>query len=123
MRVMFVLALMLSALTLTACSGGRTGGIPTDKPLVTGTITKQDATGRFLVEEKPGQQSGDMKCWFELSAKTTLYRQNGKLVEKADKTNLLVGHLVSVWYSGPVRESYPCQAGADTVLILGGGAQ
>lgn len=120
MRTMFILALLLSALTATACAKGGNGGIPTEKPLVSGTITQQGTAG-YLVEEKPGQQSGDMKCWVKFSEKTTVYRQAGKLVEKAQAADVAVGQQVSVWYDGPVRESYPCQAGADVVLMLGEG--
>lgn len=120
MRLMFALSLLLSVLTLAACSNDRkTGGIPIEKPLLTGTITQQGPSG-FLIEEKPGQQAGDAKCWAKLTDKTAVWRQAGKLVEKAAAKDVTVGQQVSLWPDGPVRESYPCQAGAGTVLILGG---
>lgn len=119
MRIMFALAIMLSFTTMVACSsGGRNGGMPTEKPLVSGTVTKQGAAG-FLVEENPAQQSGDTKCWAQVTGKTAVYRQAGKLVEKAAPGDIAVGQTVSIWPSGPVRESYPCQSTAGTVLILG----
>lgn len=118
MRVMMALALALTMLSVVACSsGGKNGGLPTEKPLVNGTITQKDGD-RYLIEEKPGQQSGDMKCWFAATGKTSVYRQNGKLVDAAKTTDLKVGQTVSAWAEGPVRESYPCQADAGTILIF-----
>lgn len=123
MRMILVLALALSVVTLSACSGGGTGkGIPNAPPLVNGTITKIEAS-RYLVEEKPGQQSGDAKCWFALTGKTTVYRQEGKEIKPAKAADLAVGQQVSAWAGGPVRESYPCQADAAVILLFGPGAK
>lgn len=119
MRLMMALALVLTVLTVAACSaGGGKGGIPTEKPLVYGTITQKGANG-YLIEEKPDQQSGDAKCWFAVTEKTAVYRQNGKLVDPATTADLAVGQKVSAWAGGPVRESYPCQTSAGTILIFG----
>ncbi|HYF75779.1 MAG TPA: DUF3221 domain-containing protein [Symbiobacteriaceae bacterium] len=120
MRTMMALALVLTMLTMVACNAGgsKDGGMPTEKPLVHGTITQKESD-RYLIEEKPGQQSGDMKCWFAVTEKTAVYRQNGKLVDRAAVADLAVGQKVSAWADGPVRESYPCQTSAGTMLIFG----
>jgi hypothetical protein len=116
---MMALALVLTVLSVTACSGGeKGGGMPIEKPLVSGTITEKGGNG-YLIEEKPDQESGDAKCWFAVTEKTAVYRQNGKLVDSAKAADLAVGQKVSAWASGPIRESYPCQTTAGTILIFG----
>ncbi len=95
---------------------GAVASLPQEAPYLVGQITRYEG-GRILVEAVPGKQEGG-KCWFAVSAKTRIFRQEQGAAVKADAASLATGQQVQTWTFGPVAESYPCQGGADVVLIL-----
>lgn len=114
MRFSWLMAVVLLLATLFAgCGGGQTLRPPEGKPFISGTIT-QIVKDRILIEEVPDKQEGN-KCWLALSEKTKLLRAVGGGYQAG--MNVIVGQKVDAWVSGPVLESYPCQGGADTVVI------
>ena len=96
--------------------------MPATEPSLRGTVT-QVSPGEprtVLVEENPGKESGSNKARVRLTGETRLLRRSGEAVQRAAPEDLAVGQTVSVWFTGPVRESYPVQADAGTILIEGG---
>lgn len=89
--------------------------LPKAEPTSKGTITAYEG-GRILVEEFPAAQTGN-KCWFAITSKTSVLRQENGKISLAGTGDLAVGRQVSAWATGPIRESYPCQADGDVVLI------
>jgi len=86
---------------------------------LTGSITSISDDG-VLVEENPGESGASEKGNFVVSDETeVLIREDGEIVS-ADESDLEVGQLVEVAYSGPVQESYPFTASADQIVILEG---
>jgi beta-N-acetylhexosaminidase len=117
------LPLMLPLFLLASCASG-TGRetLPTTDPSIRGAITRvsPDEPRTVLVEENPGEESGSNKASVRLMGETRLLRRSGEAVQRAAPADLAVGQTVSVWFTGPVRESFPVQADAGTIVIEGG---
>ncbi|HEX3157746.1 MAG TPA: DUF3221 domain-containing protein [Gemmatimonadaceae bacterium] len=116
---MRIAALLLAATT--ACSAqpgaelalGSLPEIPPMQPSIAGTITSVDGE-RVRVEERPSEPSGGKKALVRLTERTQLLRRDGSAATVAD---LVLGTRVSVWFVGPVMESYPVQATARAVVL------
>jgi hypothetical protein len=93
--------------------------VPGTPPSLTGTITRIESQGRnsgqILVEENPDETSGSDKARIKISPATHIVRRSGHIAITAG--DLRPGQRVSVWYSGPVLESYPVQASALVILL------
>ena len=112
MRRLLPLALLC---LLAACSRSASdaGALPTDAPYMRGAITAIEG-GQIRVEADPGAASGSDKAMLHITPDTEIFWRSG---ERADRGDLRLGTVVSVWVSGPVRESYPVQADAATLVI------
>ena len=123
MKSFRALSALLALLLFAACAY-RTGSetLPTTDPSIRGTVTRvgPDEPRTVLVEEKPGEESGSNKASVRLTGETRLLRRSGEAVQRAALEDLAVGQTVSVWFTGPVRESYPVQADAGTIVIEDG---
>lgn len=111
-------ALLVALLVGAAACGG--SGPPARPADLTGEITRvSGAPGRMvvLVEEHPGQASGDRKAAVTLESTTRILRSSGGAPAPAGEAELRVGVRVSVWFGGPVAQSYPVQGRAEAVLI------
>lgn len=94
--------------------------LPDSKPDIRGAITKADSTSgnrSILVEENPGDASGSQKALARLNDQTRIYQRSGSDLEKIDQSALTTGKKVSVWFDGPVAQSYPVQGSASVVLL------
>jgi len=94
--------------------------LPTEQPGIRGVITKADSTAGssyILVEENPADASGSNKASVRIMDQTKIYRRSGSSVEKVSGTALTIGKQVSVWFEGPVAESYPVQGSASVVVL------
>lgn len=89
--------------------------IATEAPSIEGTLTRKNQD-RILVEQEPLDSSGSAKASVRLTGATRVVRRSG---EPAGPGDLSVGQKVSVWYRGPVMQSYPVQATAAAVRIDG----
>jgi Protein of unknown function (DUF3221) len=58
------------------------------------------------------------KAFVRVNNKTKIQKMNGKLVEDAKFEEIKNGVKLSVWFTGPVAESYPMQATAGKILIF-----
>ncbi len=123
-------------LSLTACSSiGNTGTsgsaviegpstskaeLPLNDPGIRGTITKSESLAgslSILVEENPSDLSGSQKASVRINDKTGIYRRAGSDLLRVDRALLSPGEKVSVWFEGPVAESYPVQGTAAAILL------
>ena len=84
-------------------------------PDITGVVTAVNASARTLrVEERPEDASGSAKAVVRVTAGTPVVERSGRA---RDFGEVRVGMRVSVWFAGPVAESYPVQAAAQTVVV------
>lgn len=110
-RLRRALALLL---LLGACRGREPRpSLPVGAPYLKGVVTS--AAGSVIeVESDPGSSAGSPKASLTVGPGTVILWRSGEPALRAD---LRLGSVVSAWVGGPVRESYPVQAAADTVVI------
>ncbi len=117
MRPALTSLLAAASLWLTACKEP-TRSIPTTPASIVGRITALDRDGERIgdmrVETQPNDSSGSPKAVVRISQRTIVTTPT---LTRADYNDLKVGQTVRVWFTGPVRESYPVQAEAGTVVI------
>lgn len=87
--------------------------IPVGDPGIRGIVTAAEP-GILRVEANPAEASGSPKAVVRLPPSTPVLFRNG---EPGEVALLTIGHNVSVWFSGPVMESYPVQGAAALVVI------
>lgn len=135
MIITCVLAVTALSLMSGCSSAGKTGStgsagsvstsesaarLPAEQPGIRGVITKADSTAGnsyILVEENPADSSGSNKASVRIKDQTKIYKRTGSSIEKISESELTVGKQVSVWFDGPVAESYPVQGSASVVLL------
>lgn len=122
---MRILMLVLPLLSLHGCreidegtvstrqASGRAVAIPASDPGIRGVITAKDSSS-VQVEANPTEESGSPKAVLRLTPETAVVYRLG---ERGDLEDLTVGHNVSVWFEGPVAESYPLQGTAAIIVI------
>lgn len=101
---------------LCACTGPNPktqAALPEEPPYLRGAVTAID-DAEIRVEADPSATAISAKAVLRLTEETHILWRTG---EPADRGDLRLGAVVSVWVSGPVLESYPVQATADTVVI------
>lgn len=89
------------------------GGQPNGPPDLRGTITAR-TPDTIRVEAAPADPVGSPKAVVRLAPDTEVRARSGRAVSAAA---LQVGQVVSVWFSGPVLESYPVQGQGRRVLL------
>jgi hypothetical protein len=128
-----VLAVLAAAMVTTAaaCGGGSPGEpdgpgavnatLPSEAASIIGTVTQVERSGamtRLLVEQVPTRSAGYPIAWVEVGARTRiLVRGGGQGTRAGSVADLANGARVQAWFTGPVRESYPVQADAATLLV------
>jgi len=118
LRITRALALT-GLLVAAACSkSDETPSEPTTPAGIRGTITSNFATGIargvIRVEFNPSNPNDGPKALVTVTSLTTILKLSGEEGEFRDLNN---GVWVSVWFDGPVMESYPVQGTAKTVVI------
>lgn len=126
------LALLLAA-AAAACAKdpGPSGGTPdvpagaqapAATPDIIGTIKRADGSGgvrTVLIEQDSTRSAGYPVATVYVTETTRVLRQTDGGIVAARPAELVVGTRVRAWFTGTVRESYPVQADAATVLIGG----
>jgi len=121
------LAALLLAAAACASDPGDPGTAPADlrlpgeTPSIIGTVTQaSDAGDRrvVLIEQVPERSAGYPIANVYVGGQTRVLRQAAGGTVRARPADLVVGTRVRAWFTGPVRESYPVQADAGTVLIV-----
>lgn len=109
---------IVGLVALVAASCAAPVSLPGAAPSITGSITEVDQDGEHLgsirVEALPGMPAGSDQAVVRIEQSTVLLDADGR---KAGFSGLKVGRRVRVWFTGPVRESYPVQADADTIVL------
>lgn len=120
-RIAILLMLMVAVSMLTACNNGNS---PLSTVDVRGDITqiaKSDSKGVLgiiLVEGELQEDTKVDKASVTVTDKTKIFTEgNQDVLEDASFSLLQAGQLVEVEFTGPVRESYPVQATAKTIVI------
>jgi hypothetical protein len=138
-RILVLITLIIAAIglaSISACSSSeKTGSVgsagtgstiesinvlPNEQPGIRGMITKADSTAgsrMILVEENPADAAGSQKASVRLNDQTKIYRRSGSSLEKIGQSDLTSGKKVSVWFEGPVAESYPVQGSASVIVL------
>lgn len=108
--------------TLAACAPAP----PSESPSIRGEVTSAELdtdaegdTGTILIEGEIEDDTVYDKASARITQDTQVFAQDGTLAAAGD---IAVGQRVEVWFTGPVAESYPVQATASDVRILGGEA-
>jgi exosome complex RNA-binding protein Csl4 len=113
-------AALVSGLTLRAACRQSAPGIPVEPASIAGRVTAVKRSGERIgsvrVEERPTEAAGSAKAVVRIRQGTSVIGAppDGR---SADFNALRVGQWVRVWFVGPVRESYPVQADAGTIVI------
>lgn len=118
-RIAVVLALAGTLVVLGGASCNRRAlDLPDTPPSIAGTITSVHQAGEQIgsirVEAVPEEESGSDKAVVSISQGTVLLNASG---QRIGFHQLTVGRKVRAWFSGPVRESYPVQADAATIIL------
>ena len=79
---------------------------------------KQGVVGSLFVEAPKDAKYPYDKASVRITDKTKFQKQNGKLVEDAKFEDIKEGTMISIWFTGPVAESYPVQAIAGKVQFV-----
>jgi hypothetical protein len=86
---------------------------PRTPPDITGTVTLL-GHDRARVEGGASTSGALKTAIVTLSSARTITWADGRTATAADVQS---GDLISVWFAGPARESYPVQADAERVII------
>jgi len=118
--------LMLFAL-VTGCSSEDTSlpdptgpKVPDRAPDIRGVVVNTTRTAgqiAMLVEGDPEGGTTYDRASVTVTGSTKVLHRDGT---SATLANVPDGARIEVWFTGPVAESYPVQATADVILILGG---
>ena len=117
-RVLIALTSAVSLVVASAC-GQQPAEIPRGPASIAGRVTAVQRSGERIgsirVESQPGDSAGSPKAVVRVGQRTGVTGPPGAVA--ADFNALRVGQWVRVWFTGPVRESYPVQADAQHVAI------
>lgn len=93
---------------------GVTATVPDTPPSITGSVTAIGPGRTLRIEENPGEKGGSAKAQVRVPDGTAILERSG-----AARTfdAILAGQRVSMWFSGPMAESYPVQATARVIVL------
>lgn len=117
-----MLALAIAAVTLAVITAGCAPPSPPDgAPQLRGVIVSvnpgsEGGTVRVVWHESVGEMLDLDSCDVRVGPETDVFNAEGALVDFAA---LAERDVVNVWISGPIAESYPPQATADAIEIIG----
>ena len=119
---LFALLAMAAMLAPAALGGCASLSPPNGEPSIRGSVTsitpRPDGLGTILVEETSPQGLDYDKASLAITKDTKLLKRIGDDYVEFTFDDIRAGMVVEVWITGPVRESYPIQADADTVAEL-----
>jgi len=110
---LLVLMVAGTAVLATACAAG----VPTGQPAITGLVSTVSGSGDGTTILVTGSGQVD-KASVSIDARTVLLRKTDAGTSALQLADITAGARVSVWFDGPVAESYPVQGHAGTVLLL-----
>ena len=95
-------------------------GVPREGADIIGEVTQAEVSGevtRLLVEQVPTRSAGYPIAWVFVTPATRILVRSGGQTTRGTAADLAVGASIQAWFTGPVRESYPVQADAGTILV------
>ena len=123
-QAIVVLAVLLGGITLAGAVvlSGCTATPPSESPSIRGTIMsitlpETGPGGNILVEGSKESDTQYDKASITLTGDTDIFDADG--APGLSIGDLSEGMRVEAWFSGPVAESYPVQAQAEAVRVLG----
>ncbi len=118
------LAAALAMLLLSACTSDSDAATGTIGPDIRGAITSitlgsGDVIGSVRIEGTIDDDTSYDKAIVRVEGDTKIFRHDGEQLIEATFADLAVGQTVEAWFTGPVAESYPVQAKASQIVIVG----
>lgn len=111
-------ALLHAALAFSLACGAPDVELPRGPASIAGRVTAVQRAGEQIgairVELRPADSTGSPKAVVRVTQGTEILTLASA---RADFGTLRVGQWVRVWFTGPVRESYPVQADAATIVV------
>jgi hypothetical protein len=122
-----VTILAIGGLVAGCVTNASTMQVPTTTPSVRGVITSAEPAGgqvasirvAWAADPAIGAKADLDAAQLGITDATVLRRKVGSAYEPLTRADLKVGSIVEAWITGPVRESYPVQADAATVVVTG----
>ena len=119
-----VLAAGLALALLGACTSGGDTAPTSGDPDIRGVITSitdgsGDVIGSVRIEGAIDQDTAYDKAVVRVESDTRILLQAGNAMMEVTFGDLMVGQTVEAWFTGPVAESYPVQAKASQIVIVG----
>jgi hypothetical protein len=100
--------------------GSLNTSVPEDTPSIIGEVKQVEGDGarpRMLVEQVATRSAGYPIAWISVTSGTRILVRSGGATSRGSAADLAAGAKVRVWFTGGVRESWPVQADAGTVLV------
>jgi hypothetical protein len=101
-------------------TGGLNAGVPRDAASIIGEVKQVEGEAgrpRMLVEQVATRSAGYPIAWISVLPQTRILVRSGGQTSRGSAAELAAGAQVQVWFTGGVRESWPVQADAGTVLV------
>lgn len=123
--------MLATCLLLAAAAGcGSSSSADTERADIRGVIksvTRSNAAGEVrgsvLIEGSLEPDTGFDKTSVTVTGKTAVFRREDGTLREASFDSLREGQRVQAAFTGPVAESYPVQATAKSIIILGEGSR
>ena len=122
-------AVMALSMSAPACTGGPgdpdapgalNAGVPGEAASIIGEVKQvegRDGRPALLVEQVATRSAGYPIAWVYAGPGARILVRSGGRTSRGSAADLVVGAKVQAWFTGAVRESYPVQAGAGTLLV------
>ena len=81
---------------------------------------KAGVLGQILIEGRKDKDTEYEKAIVKVTRGTRIYRQVGRDLKEASFDDLKPGVRMEITFQGPVAESFPVQATAGKIVIVGG---
>jgi uncharacterized protein YceK len=125
-RSLVALVVVLAAGVLVAGCGAIQSRVPTAEPSIRGVVTSvapgaMDTSIRVVWTDDPavGEKASLDAAQVEITDATDVLRKTGDTLSPVSPQDFETGDVVEAWFAGAVAESYPVQATAATVLVVG----
>lgn len=117
-RLLYLFILIATvSLILAACSP-MDSSIKPDVVASIESIQQADNQSAQLLVTAPGDSNSD-RYIVTVNQNTSISWYSGRGQNMADINSLAAGQQVYIWLTGPVMESYPAQAVAASIIIMG----
>ena len=116
--IMLMVTASVITVMLSACTAGPPSGEPSIRGMVSGLAMadSEEPGAAMLITGSAADGFGYDLAQVRAVSTTRVYDSADRLIDVGDLEN---GMLVEVWLDGPVAESYPVQATAGAMRVLG----